>query len=234
MLNRVVMAVLTATLCVVLVSGVAQACRRQYLATYGYYTPEKGELEIEQYTDSYVSQDGDTTLQSKTELEYGITDRLMTAIYLVNKKPDGGSFDYAETKLQVRYRLNEPGRHFWDTAGYLEFVRPNDSEEPYEMEMKGIFSHEFPMFNLSCNIIGEKKLRGGEEIVLGYAVGIAPHMTGRTKYSFEVYGKEGKHYIMPAVWLSPGKRQSIGIGIAKGLTGSSDDIQVRTLYAMEF
>jgi hypothetical protein len=234
MLGRNISTTIAVALCLVFVSGVAQACRRQYLVTYGYYTPEKGELEIEQWTDSYTSHGGGSALQSKTEIEYGITDRLMTAVYLVNKKPDGGSFDYAETKLQVRYRLNEPGRHFWDTAGYLEFVRPNDSEEPYEMEMKGIFSHEFPKFNLSCNIIGEMKLRGGEEIVLGYAVGIAPHMTGRTKYSFEVYGKEGKHYIMPAVWISPGKRQNIGIGVAKGLTGSSDDIQIRTLYAMEF
>ncbi len=224
----------TATALITAIGGVVHADKRQYLATYGYYTAEKGKWEIEQYTDSFFAPNGDTTLQSKTELEYGITDRLMTSVYLVNKKPDGESFNYAETKLQFRYRLNEPGNQFWDTAGYLEFVRPSDSEKPYKMELKAIFSHEFPKFNLSANIISEKKLEGGQKVVLGYAVGAAPHMTGRTKYSFEVFGKEGKHYVMPTLWISPGEKRNFGIGIAKGLNGRSDSTQLRTLYLMEF
>ncbi len=233
MFTRNIVSAIAISLCIMFIGGVAHADRRQYLATYGYYTPEKGEIEIEQWADSYIPKNGGTTFRTKTEIEYGITDRLMAAVYFVKKKTPGDRFHYNETKLETRYRFNEPGQNFWDTAGYLEFVRPDDSTEPYEMEMKGIFSHEYPEFNLTLNIIGEKKLRHHEKTELGYAVGIAPHMTGRTKYSLEVFGSNGKAYIMPALWITPASKQSVGIGIAKGLTGSSDNIQVRTLYAIE-
>ncbi len=223
-----------AALCVVAVSGAAQADRRQYLVTYGYYTPQKGEIEVEQWTESFVPKDGGSSYRSRTEFEYGVTDRLAASLYFVNKKPAGESFGYDETKLELRYRLNEPGNKFWDTAGYAELARPSDSEEPYEVEVKGIFSHEFPKFNLTLNIIGEKELKAGEKVELGYAAGIAPDMSGRIRYSLEAFGGEDEHYIMPALWISPGKRQNLGIGVAKGLTSGSDNIQVRTLYAVEF
>ena len=234
MFRGILLAALAAASGALILSGVAQADRRQYLATYGYYTPEKGEVEIEQWTDAFVPKHGSTSYRTKTEIEYGITDRLAAGLYFVNKSSGGGPLKYNETKLELRYRFNEPGRQFWDTAGYLEIVRPNHSDDPYETEVKAIFSHEFPKFNLSLNIIGEKELAGGEEIELGYAVGIAPHLTGRTNYSFEAFGSDNSHYVMPAFWLIPGPRQNIGIGIAKGLTKDSDKFQVRTLYTIEF
>ena len=140
-----------AALCVFLAGGVAHADLRPYLVTYGYYTPEKGEIEVEQWTDSFTDRNGKTGYLSRTELEYGVTDRLAASLYLVNKKPSGGTVVYDETKLEMRYRLTQPGKRFWDTAGYLEIVRPRDSSEPYELEIKAILSHEFPKFNLTLN-----------------------------------------------------------------------------------
>jgi hypothetical protein len=225
---------LAAVVGVLYAANPSKADARSYLVTYGYYTPEKGEFEIEQYTDSFNKKDGGSDFRSRTELEYGVTDRLAASLYAVNGRPEGGSWGYEETKLELRYRITQPGKRFWDTAGYLEFVRPNESDEPYEMEAKGIFSHEFPKFNLTVNLIGEKELAPGEEIEKGYAIGLSPHSTGRTNYSLELYGDEDAHYIMPGFWVVPGKKQNIGIGVAVGLTGDSDRLQVRTHYAMEF
>ncbi len=100
--------------------------------------------------------------------------------------------------------------------------------------MKGIFSHEFPKFDLILNIVGEKELKAGEDVEVGYAVGIAPDMGGRIGCSLEVFSGEDEHYIMPALWIRPGSRQNFGIGVARGLTSASDSVQVRTLYAVEF
>ncbi|MDO8588284.1 MAG: hypothetical protein Q7T82_14745 [Armatimonadota bacterium] len=213
--------------------GAACADRRLYLVTYGYYTPVKGEIEIEQWTDGFVERGGGTAYRSRTEIEYGVTDRLAAALYLVNKRPVGGPWNYDETKLQLRYRLTEIGKRFWDTAGYLEIVRPNDSAKPYEMEAKAIFSHEFPKFNLSLNLIAEKELVSGAETEKGYAIGVAPYAKGRVRCSLELFGGEHKHYVMPALWWSKGAR-NMGIGLAAGLTPDSDRLQVRTLYAVEF
>lgn len=217
-----------------IMSGMAWGDRRPYLVTYGYYTPEKGEVELEQWTEGFAEKDGGTAYRSRTEIEYGMTDRLATAIYLVNKRPVDGSWNYAETKLELRYRLTQPGRRFWDTAGYLEFVKPNASDEPCEIEAKGIFSHEFPKFNLTINLIGEKEMTSGAETEWGYAIGLAPYRIGRTGYSVEIYGAGDAHYVMPAVWLSPGPNRNLGIGVAAGLTHDSDRLQIRTIYAYEF
>ena len=211
----------------------AQADIRQYLVTYGYYTPVKGEKEIEQWTESFHERGGGTALRSRTELEYGVTDRLAAGLYLVNSRPAGGHWEYEETKLELRYRLTELGHRFWDTAGYLEFVRPNDSDEPWEMEAKAIFSHDFAKFNLTLNLIGEKELEPGTEVTKGYALGIAPRRKGHVGYSVELFGEEHEHYVMPGIWWTRGSK-NIGLGLAAGLTDDSDRFQVRTLYSVEF
>ncbi len=53
---------------------------------------------------------GGSSYRSRTEFEYGVTDRLAASLYLVNKKRPGESFAYDETKLEPCYRLNGPGR----------------------------------------------------------------------------------------------------------------------------
>lgn len=216
------------------VGGIAHADLRPYLVTYGYYTPEKGEKEIEQWTESFTGKDGKTDYRSRTELEYGVSDRLAAALYFVNEKPYGESVKFDETKLELRYRLTQSGDRFWDIAGYVELAQPGDSGEPSEIEMKAIFSHEFPGYNLTLNLIGEKEMESGSNTEFGYAIGIAPYQQGRMKYSIEAFGGEDGHYVMPALWISPGANQNIGVGLAAGLTHSSDRLQVRTMYAREF
>lgn len=75
----------------------------------------------------------------------------------------------------MRYRLTQPGEQFWDMAGYIELTKPSDTGEPSEIEMKAIFSHEFPGFNLTLNLIGEKEMESGSKTEFGYAIGITPY-----------------------------------------------------------
>lgn len=225
---------IAALVCALAPQEAAYADPEIYLKTSKYYTPVKGELELEQWTDIFRENDGRSSYRSRTELEYGITDRLAGAIYFVSGHPVGEAWRYEETKLEMRYRITQPGNRFWDTAAYVELVKPNDSDEPYELEMKAIFSHEFRDHNLTLNLIAGKELEPGAKIEKGYAIGVTPHPKHSTNWSFEVFGMEHEHYVMPAFWFAPGRRQTAAIGLAAGLTGDSDNLQLRTLYLIEF
>ena len=81
-------------------SGNAQAHRRDFSFTYDWKQPSKGEVELE----SHTTYEGETdTLKQEIELEYGISDRLSVAPYIVFNCERGGQLKYHKWKVESRY-----------------------------------------------------------------------------------------------------------------------------------
>lgn len=147
----------------------AQAHRRDFPFTYDWYQPSKGEKEIETKSRYRGS---DASLEQQVELEYGVSDRLMIAPYVVFERGRGENLRYHEWKLESRYQLGrfKTGRLL--PSLYLEYARPRGGAS--ELEGKLIFSR----FNkrgddLSVNLIAERELKSGAKIEREYSIGYA-------------------------------------------------------------
>ena len=91
-------------------SGTALADQRSYVWTYEYLTLSKDSAEFEIYLDAKTAdrqQDNSSDWRQQFELEYGITDRFDTALYLVYEQKEEESLNYAGYKLRFRYRIAE-------------------------------------------------------------------------------------------------------------------------------
>lgn len=156
----------------------AQAHRRDFPFTYEWLQPARGEKEIESH--SYYNRE-DHGFEQQLEFEYGVTDRLAVAPYVVYEKESGGELKYHAFKLESRYQLGnyKPGKIL--TGLYLEAEKPKD--EKLEIESKLIFSrYDRQGGNLSLNLIGEKSLESGSDLLTTFSLGYARPI-GQNKYS---------------------------------------------------
>ena len=229
-------------LLVVLEADTAQADRRSYVWTYEYQTMPKGESEIEYYLTHKAPDlhkyDEKNTWQHQAEYEYGITDRWDISVYQrwqqTNTKSDD-SFDYTGSKLRTRYRIGEKGMYPLDTLLYLEYIRPDSSEEAQIMEGKFIVTKDFDKFNISYNQILKVGIndKGGNENE--YALGMSYELNPTWKFGIESTGNytEDKYYIGPTVsWSS--EKFWVGLGALRGLNDRSDDFRIRLIMGIPF
>lgn len=209
---------------------------RDYLVTYPYWTVPKGRVELEIKTDFVRPDFGDSSpdkLVQQTEIEYGITDRLMMAVYAVFEKPNGSSANYEETKLQLRYRLAQPGRYYFNPALYTEYIKAaGDGED--EIEAKLILQKDLPRgVNVAINGILEHEVGSGEW-EKGFAVGISKPVWPKAKLGLELKGGEGKLFVIPGAYIDIARGKRLNIGPMFGLTSKSEDFQLKTLLEYEF
>ncbi|MBI3920897.1 MAG: transporter [Armatimonadetes bacterium] len=214
-----------------LFSAPSHAHKRDFVWTYEWFTPTKGEKEIELWA---THQFGADQLTTQAEFEYGVTDRWSIAPYVIFEKERGESLETKGWKLEQRYRFgNFKERHLLP-AGYLELKKEEGA--PYELETKAIFSHLDGNKNFALNLIAEKKLAGGEDIEVGYAAGVSKPIGGRTRGTIEAFGNfhDPKHAVGPGVAIDLAPNQRLNLNAAFGLNDRTDDLMLRLLYEYEW
>jgi hypothetical protein len=152
---------------IALLSPPAEAHRRNFTATYDWYTAAKNEKELELWWTQAQGGEADFWL----EFEYGVTPRWTVAPYLLTKSEHGGKWEVEGWKLEQRYRFGEFSARRLLPAVYLEVVKEED--EPYELEFKGITSYVSGGRIWSLNLIAEKELEHHRAVEWGYATGVA-------------------------------------------------------------
>ncbi len=227
---------------VLLCVGSVKADRRSYVWTYEYQTMPKGESELEYYLTHKVPDvhkyDNKNTWEHQAEYEYGLTGRWDISIYQRWQQTNTDSddkFEYTGTKLRTRYRLGEKDMYPLDTLLYLEYIRPDSSEEAEILEGKLILAKDFGKFNIAYNQILKVGIndKGGNENE--YAFGMSYEFNPTWKVGFESTGNytEDKYYIGPTVsWAS--EKFWVGIGVLRGLNDRSDDFRARLIMGIPF
>jgi hypothetical protein len=152
-----------AALFVLLLAAPAAATPRALPFTYPYETLPAGASELEQYVDivpaRVASERADGTLEGvlahryvlQTEFEYGITDRLEAAFYVVFRQAaavGSGSLHFQGVKQRLRYRFANDYEFPVGVAGYLEVAEFNDE---IELEEKLIVGRRFGRLQLLAN-----------------------------------------------------------------------------------
>src|SRR5580765_1095083 len=104
----------------------ASADRKFYLFTYQYATLPKGAAELE----TWITREDDDTVpkqidgQLQIEGEFGITDRFDISLYTILEKEGSESLDWDASKIEMKYRLGEPGKWPADVELYAEYEQP--------------------------------------------------------------------------------------------------------------
>lgn len=158
-------------------AGEARAHRRDFPFTYEWFQAARNEKELELHT---RYRERDKTWTHQVELEYGTTDRIQNALYLVFEDGPGESLQYTEFKLQGRYQLGDYKPNDLLPGLYLEYIRPKHGAG--EIEAKLILSRYGTQGdNLSLNYIIEKELESGAEFENVYSVAYARTVGDQTR-----------------------------------------------------
>lgn len=155
----------------------ARAHEEPFAWTRGAQVEARGEWEIEQWiTTRLGKKSGDYVgLDLSTEIEYGVTDHLQTALYLNNRYHhlrgvEGGhetfddreAFNFDGVSGEVKWQLSDAFREPWGLALYFEpgFARfggvSGEREDKVFLEFKGIVERHFldhrliAAFNYTC------------------------------------------------------------------------------------
>lgn len=167
-----------------------------YFVTYDHHLEEPGNLEIETYTTSGIGRAGQNSYVAPyMELEYGVTGRWTSELYLEGQGTVGDSAVFTGWRLENRFRLLKR-EHPINPVLYLEYestseatriqkeivgggadvTSPNSELQPHknhELEGKLILSSTVHDWNVAENFIAEKNLSRGEGFEFGYSFGVA-------------------------------------------------------------
>lgn len=181
------------------VLGASLGCRAQespYFVTYDHHMEEPGNLEIETYTTMGIPRSGQHFYAAPyMELEYGVTGRWTSELYLEGQGTTGDSAVFTGWRLENRFRPFKR-EHWINPVLYLEYERtseasriqkeivgggpdvtsPNSelqSTKNHELETKLILSGTSHDWNIAGNFIVEKNLSESEGFEFGYAFGVA-------------------------------------------------------------
>jgi len=220
-----------------LVAPAARADRRTLIRAYEYMTQPQGNLELEIWNDVDAPSIGgfeQSTITSRIELEYGLTDRWDVALYHVFEQAPGpdSSFRFDSWRLETRYRLLDKNVLPVDVLLYLELERPVDFSAPWEIEEKVILEKDFGRFALVTNFVFEQKLFHADqghawEIDFGARYEVVPQLRlGAEFWTIQetVNGTTaGSYFLGPSVswasskiWLQLGA--GFGVGDSSGAT----------------
>lgn len=156
-------------LLVVVPAAPAAATPRSLPFTYPYQTLPAGATELEQYVDvvptRVTRERTDGTLegvmgmryQLQTEFEYGITDRLEAAFYLVFRQSASlgpGSLHFQGMKQRLRYRFTTEADFPVGIGAYLEVAELSDE---IEIEEKLIVGRRFGRVQVLANVWFEQE-----------------------------------------------------------------------------
>ena len=229
----------------------ARANMRDYIFSQGYYTPEKGEFEVELYNDFKMPEtENDDTFNSEhqIELEVGLTDRLQLAYYEVFTWNRAADWQRDAFKIEAKYRLFESRELPVDVALYGEYKNPDGHRESRsdELEAKLILSRNFGRWNVVGNLITERKINEHEDLQWEYTAGVSYAVKPNLRAGLEIketlgdqgdFGpmrREHELQLMPLVAYNPTPHARFLFGPAFGLTGPTDDVQLKSIVEIEF
>lgn len=210
----------------------AEACRRDFAWSYGWFTPAEGEKEFELWLTH--NQDSAETLY-QLEYEFALTERWAVGAYLQFEDAPGSDLDWHGWKWENRYRFGEFKADRWLHAAYLELAKAEG--EPYEVEGKWLLSRYGSGGSATVfNLIAEKELAADHEIEWGYSAGWNHAVKGGWRLGAESKGNftEHEYYAGPSVVYDASSAWRFVAGALVGLNDRSDDLQVRFITEYEW
>ena len=159
MLNKMLLVAI-----VIILSGIFNinhADDKKFARSYTSYTLPSNALEFEFWQTGRIDKGEGFYYrwQPRFEVEYGVTDRLTTSMYLnFNEIKSSGnsipskSFSLSTTSFEFRYRLSNPGEYFVDPALYFEISYGGD-ELAYEPKI--LLTKQFDKFISVMNLVSE-------------------------------------------------------------------------------
>jgi hypothetical protein len=165
-----------------------------FFITYNHHMEEPGNLDIEVSSTSDVPRSGQQTYFAPyIELEYGVTARWTSELYLEGQSTRGNSTVFTGWRLENRFK---PLRreHWINPVLYLEYEDLNEAsriqkeiegggpdltsrnalltpEHDHELESKLILSSDYHDWNISENFIAAKNFSQSEGVEFGYSFG---------------------------------------------------------------
>src|SRR2546425_8564736 len=167
-----------------------------YFVTYGHHLEEPGNLEIATSTTMGVPRSGQKFyLAPYMELEYGVTGRWTSELYLEGQSTAGDSAVFTGWRLENRFRplkrehrinpilyleyenINEASRIRKEIVGAAPELNESNAElratRAHELETRLILSSTAHDWNISENFIVEKNLSENEGFEFRYALAVA-------------------------------------------------------------
>lgn len=215
------------------------------------YSPivEQGELEFEYILDFSFDSDPakDGSARDQFELEYGVTDRWMTAVVGDFRKRPGQHFAYQGLKLENIYQLFEQGEKWLDAGLYIEYIIPQSSlNKPDVIEFKLLLEKESGRLVHTANLVLKKELGANavNNTTAGYAWRSKWRWIRALEPGLEIYGAIGEvgnssplsrqtHKIGPVVFGKLSAGLSYEIGYLFGLTTASDKGMLKFVLGYE-
>jgi len=216
------------------------------------YSPivEQGEIELEYFLDYTIDADPakNTSARHQIELEFGVTDRWMTAIYGDFRKNPGKSFAYQGLKWENIYQLFEQGERLFDAALYFEYILPQASlNKPDVFEFKLLLEKEDGRLINTANIILKKELGklATKNTLLNYAWRTKWRWKRHLEPGFEMYGSFGElgntsalsqqsHQAGPIIMGTFRNGMGYELGYLFGLTTATAQGTVKLIVGYEF
>lgn len=177
--------------------GPARAQESPYFVTYSHHMEEPGNLELALTPALGVPREGNRSIATTMELEYGTRAWWTTALYLDAQKTARDTSLFTGFHVENRFRLLMQ-EHWINPVLYVEYVDVNGAdkamrevvgfdswrdlttpnaearqEKKRELETKLILSSDRRGWNFAGNLIGEKKLQPGAPWEFGYAAGVS-------------------------------------------------------------
>jgi hypothetical protein len=141
----------------------ASANERHFTFTYETATLPKGAKEIEIWTTPRIGRDDFySRFDNRAEFEVGVTDRLMTALYLnftsITAKSATGlesEFEFAGVSSEWKYKIMDPVA---DAVGFAVYGEVTGAPSELELEAKLLFDKQVGNLLLAANLVGEYEL----------------------------------------------------------------------------
>jgi hypothetical protein len=262
--------------------GSASTARAEgpYFVTYDHHMEEPGSLEISLNPVFGVPKVGNGFLGSATEFEYGVKGWWTTEFYLEGQRTWRESAVFTGFRWENRFRLLMDD-HRVNPVLYLEYEDINGADKTFkevvgfdsgldnaehnsetrreierEIETNLILSSDFKGWNVSENLIAEKRMNAAEPWEFGYAFGanrpLALAASPRDcnfcrenfRAGFELFGGLGdrhdftlrgtSHYVAPSVSWTLRNGTTLSFSPAVGVTRQSHRALIRVGVSYEF
>lgn len=209
----------------------ARADLRYFTYTFDWFTPAKGETELE----AVWTQEEGGNIDTELALEYGINSRWLVSPYLLARRQHGGEWDVEGWKLEQRYRFGDFHTNRFLPAIYFEVKKERD--EAWRLEGKLISTYVSNHNWLwSTNLNFASAVEDGADLELGYASGLSVRMNERVRAGVEAFGDwapNQQHFFGPtATYLfdeSARLLATVGFSYIGGESGA-----VRVLFEKEW
>jgi hypothetical protein len=183
-------------LSLLLVSAPILAQETPFFVTYTHHMEEPGNLDVELSNTMGVPKAGQSFYSAPyLELEYGVTARWTSELYLEGQSTWGDSTVFTGWRLENRLKLLHR-EHWINPVLYLEYEDINEAsriqkeiegggpdlrsrnalltpEHDHELESKLILSSDYRDWNISENFIAAKNFSQSEGVEFGYAFGVS-------------------------------------------------------------